>query len=74
MRREKGILCALLAWREGSLKKVFCQNWEKIREKKHFAIYNRIFFKGMYVFLKFGNLFRKQMIQHFLQEEIYSIS
>ena len=48
MRREKGIVCALLAWREGSLrgKQVFCQNWEKMRENKYFAIYNRKIFLG----------------------------
>ena len=38
-RRENGILCALLAWREGRLKKKdLCQNWEQMREKKYFAI------------------------------------
>ena len=44
---EKGIVCALLAWRKGSLKKkIFCQNWEKIREKKYVANYNRKIFQG----------------------------
>ena len=40
-------------------KKVFYQNWEKMREKKYFAIIIGNLFKGIYLFLKFGNLFRK---------------
>ena len=61
MRREKGIVCALLAWREGSLrKKVFCQNWEQIREEeKNLLFIIGTFFKGIDLFLKFGNSFRK---------------
>ena len=59
-RREKGIVCALLAWREGSLKKKsLLSELGKMREKNIllFIIGNN--FKGINLFLKFGNLFRK---------------
>ena len=61
MRREKGILCALLAWREGSFKKSLLSELGKNeREKNILPFIIGKFFKGIYVLLKFGNLFRKK--------------
>ena len=44
-RREKVIVCALLAWREESFKKSLLSQLGKMREKKYFAIYNRTIFQ-----------------------------
>ena len=53
-------MSALLACREGSLKKkVLCQNGKKLERKNILLIIIGKFFKEFFLFLKFGDLFRK---------------